>query len=60
MKNDSLTEKELQDFCHEEMTGYKCPKYIEFVPDLPKSNVGKVLRKDLRKLNEANETAKST
>ncbi|MEB8433442.1 AMP-binding protein [Cocleimonas sp. KMM 6892] len=53
--DDSLTEKELQDYCHEEMTGYKCPKYIEFVSDLPKSNVGKVLRKDLRKLNEANE-----
>ncbi|GAA0395793.1 long-chain fatty acid--CoA ligase [Cocleimonas flava] len=53
--DESLTEKELQDYCHEEMTGYKCPKYIEFVSDLPKSNVGKVLRKDLRKLNEANE-----
>jgi long-chain acyl-CoA synthetase len=48
----SLTEQELQDYCHEEMTRYKCPKYIEFVDDLPKSNVGKVLRKDLRKLNE--------
>jgi len=57
--DDSLTEKELQDYCHEEMTGYKCPKYIEFVNDLPKSNVGKVLRKDLRKLNEKNETDKS-
>jgi len=51
-KDDSLTEKELQDYCHEEMTGYKCPKFIQFVDDLPKSNVGKVLRKDLRKLEE--------
>jgi len=58
-RDESLTEKELQDYCHEEMTGYKCPKYIEFVTDLPKSNVGKVLRKDLRKLNEVNETVKS-
>ncbi len=48
----SLTEEELQAYCREEMTGYKCPKFIEFVDDLPKSNVGKVLRKDLRKLNE--------
>lgn len=54
--DDSLTEQELQDFCHEEMTRYKCPKYIEFVDDLPKSNVGKVLRKDLRELNEAKNT----
>lgn len=48
--DESLTEKELQDYCHEEMTGYKCPKFIVFVDDLPKSNVGKVLRKDLRDL----------
>ncbi|MCL4113039.1 UNVERIFIED_CONTAM: hypothetical protein GTU68_049961, partial [Idotea baltica] len=50
--DDSLTEKELMDYCHEEMTRYKCPKYVEFVEDLPKSNVGKVLRKDLRELNK--------
>ena len=48
----SLTEEELKAYCLEEMTRYKCPKYIQFVDDLPKSNVGKVLRKDLRKLNE--------
>lgn len=53
----SLTEEELQAYCHEEMTRYKCPKYIEFVDDLPKSNVGKVLRKDLRKLNEESKSA---
>ena len=50
--DDSLTEDELQAYCHEEMTRYKCPKYIQFVDDLPKSNVGKVLRKDLRELNK--------
>ena len=53
----SLTEEELQAYCHEEMTRYKCPKYIEFVDDLPKSNVGKVLRKDLRKLNDETKSA---
>ena len=50
--DDSLTEEELNAYCDEELTRYKCPKYIEFVDDLPKSNVGKVLRKDLRKMNE--------
>ena len=49
-KDDSLTKEELINFCRQQMTGYKCPKHIEFVEDLPKSNVGKVLRKDLRKL----------
>jgi len=51
-KDDSLTKEELINFCRQQMTGYKCPKHIEFVEDLPKSNVGKVLRKDLRKLEE--------
>lgn len=49
-KDDSLTKDELVNFCRQQMMGYKCPKEIEFVDDLPKSNVGKVLRKDLRKL----------
>ena len=37
----------LLDFCNERMTAYKVPKYIEFIDDLPKSNVGKVLRSKL-------------
>lgn len=52
--DDSLTEDELMAYCREEMTGYKRPKFIDFVDDLPKSNVGKVLRKDLRELNKQN------
>ncbi len=47
-KESSLTEKELLDYCRENLTGYKRPKYIEFRDELPKSNVGKILRKDLR------------
>ena len=47
-KDASLTEQELQAFLKEHLTGYKRPKYIEFRTDLPKSNVGKILRKDLR------------
>lgn len=46
----SLTEDEVKEFCRKELTGYKQPRAIEFVEELPKSNVGKILRKDLRKL----------
>ena len=48
--DDSLTEQELIDYCKEEMTGYKRPKHYAFVDDLPKSNVGKILRRELREL----------
>lgn len=44
----SLTEDELKEYCHENLTGYKRPKHIEFRDELPKSNVGKILRRELR------------
>jgi long-chain acyl-CoA synthetase len=47
-KDKSLTEKEVIAFCKENLTGYKVPKQVEFRKDLPKTNVGKILRKDLR------------
>ncbi|WP_028009472.1 AMP-binding protein [Solimonas flava] len=47
-KDPALTEAELRAYCHENLTGYKMPKYITFLTELPKSNVGKVLRKELR------------
>ena len=47
-KDDSLTEKELGEYCHEQLTGYKCPRSVVFLKELPKSNVGKVLRRVLR------------
>ena len=47
-KDQSLTQDELMSFCRENLTSYKIPKSIEFRNDLPKSNVGKILRKDLR------------
>jgi long-chain acyl-CoA synthetase len=47
-KDGSLTEAELLEFMKEHLTGYKRPKYVEFRADLPKSNVGKILHKDLR------------
>jgi long-chain acyl-CoA synthetase len=47
-KDPALTEEALKQYCHDELTGYKRPKYIEFRDSLPKSNVGKILRRELR------------
>jgi long-chain acyl-CoA synthetase len=47
-KDASLTEEELKKHCKANLTGYKIPKHIEFRSELPKTNVGKILRKDLR------------
>ena len=47
-KDKSLTEAELKAYCRENMTGYKQPKVIEFRTELPKTNVGKILRRALR------------
>lgn len=47
-KDGSLTEAELMAFMKEYLTGYKRPKHVEFRAELPKSNVGKILHKDLR------------
>lgn len=46
--NPNLTAEQLRTFCKEKMTAYKVPKLIEFREDLPKTNVGKVLRRELR------------
>jgi len=47
-RDPSLTEEALRAFCAKELTGYKRPKYIEFRNELPKTNVGKILRRALR------------
>lgn len=47
-RNDSLTADTLKSYCKENMTGYKVPKLYEFRDELPKTNVGKILRKALR------------
>lgn len=52
-REESLSEEELRAFCRENLTGYKRPKLIEFFDELPKSNVGKILRKDLRAAHAA-------
>jgi len=47
-KDDSLDVKTLRDWCKKELTAYKVPRHIEFRDELPKTNVGKVLRRQLR------------
>jgi long-chain acyl-CoA synthetase len=50
-KDNSLKEKELLEYCREGLTGYKVPKHVEFKDELPKTNVGKILRRALRETN---------
>jgi long-chain acyl-CoA synthetase len=50
-KDESLTEQEVIDYCKENLTAYKCPKAVSFEKELPKSNVGKIIRRHLRENN---------
>ena len=47
-KDPALTEQQLIDYCRGELTGYKVPKHVYFRTELPKTNVGKILRRELR------------
>ena len=47
-KDETLTAEQIKAFCRENLTGYKQPRHVEFRTELPKSNVGKILRKELR------------
>ena len=47
----TLTKDELMQFCRQNLTAYKVPKLLEFVDEIPKSNVGKILRRELREIN---------
>ncbi|HEV7270683.1 long-chain fatty acid--CoA ligase [Pseudoxanthomonas sp.] len=47
-KDPSLTAEQVKAFCRDNLTGYKQPRHIEFRTELPKTNVGKILRKELR------------
>ncbi len=50
---ENVTAEEIIDYCKENLVKYKVPKYVEFVQDLPKSAVGKILRKELRQMELA-------
>jgi len=52
-KDPQLTEQDVLEHCRKELTGYKRPKYVEFRSDLPKTNVGKILRRALREEKRA-------
>ncbi|WP_241075133.1 AMP-binding protein [Achromobacter insuavis] len=52
-KDASLTEAQVQQWCKDKLTGYKRPRFVEFRDELPKSNVGKILRRELRPGAEA-------
>lgn len=52
-RNEGLSKDDLRAYCKEHLTGYKVPKFVEFRDELPKSNVGKILRKDLRAQEQA-------
>ena len=49
-KDPALTAEDVMKYCREHMTGYKCPRDVMFRVELPKSNVGKILRRELRDL----------
>ena len=50
-RDPALTEEKVKEFCHANLTGYKRPRVIEFRTDLPKTPVGKILRRELRDRN---------
>ncbi|HKQ27408.1 MAG TPA: long-chain-fatty-acid--CoA ligase [Burkholderiales bacterium] len=52
-KDPQLTEQDVLEHCRKELTGYKRPKYVEFRSELPKTNVGKILRRALREEKKA-------
>jgi len=47
-RDESLTEQEVKEFCHLNLTNYKVPKFVVFRKELPKTNVGKILRRQLK------------
>ena len=46
--HNDITVEDVKKYCKKDLTGYKIPKHVKFVNDLPKSNVGKVLRRALK------------
>ncbi len=48
--NPDLSLKDIQDHCEASLTRYKIPRYVEFVDEVPKTNVGKILRRELREM----------
>jgi len=51
-EGETVTEEEIIEYCKQNLVKYKIPKYVEFVDSLPKSAVGKILRKELKKIDQ--------
>ncbi|HOP64415.1 MAG TPA: long-chain fatty acid--CoA ligase [Spirochaetota bacterium] len=51
---ETLTEDEVKEFCKSQLAAYKCPEYVEFSDDIPKTSIGKMDRKALRELDKKN------
>ncbi len=51
-EGETLTEEEVVAYCKEKLAAYKVPKQVELAEDLPKSAIGKVLRRELREMEE--------
>jgi long-chain acyl-CoA synthetase len=58
-KDEGLTQEEVAEFCRQQFTGYKVPKYYEFKKELPKTNVGKILHRQLKDEEAAKQKAKA-
>jgi len=56
-RSPELTKEQVQQYCRESLAGYKRPKYIEFRDELPKTNVGKILRRGLREEKNTEQAA---
>ncbi len=56
-KEGSLSEEELRAYCAENLTNYKRPKFVEFRTELPKTNIGKILRRELRDVSSEKKSA---
>ena len=52
-KDPALTREDVVKYCRARLTGYKCPRTIVFVKALPKTAVGKILRRDLKTMRES-------
>ncbi|WP_295899580.1 long-chain-fatty-acid--CoA ligase FadD [uncultured Vibrio sp.] len=59
-RDPSLTKEDLIAHCRENLTGYKVPKLVEFKEELPKTNVGKILRRVLREENDAEQAKRES
>lgn len=58
-KDPNMTKESLKEFCKDKLTGYKMPKHVEFAEELPKSNVGKILRRKIREMEMAKQGAEA-